>query len=145
MDDTVMDLVTAGACWWAIAVMAAPGAFTVNIGDTFVTARWLLGAMAGCGAYHWWDQIGAWPSRRWRGGSTLANSVPSTRCFQFDCAGVTTSRRLTILGTTFRLLCDVDVHVKADCTGLSNSAGSNVQAKQFRLCQIELEILGYAL
>jgi hypothetical protein len=23
--------------------------------------------MAGCGAYHWWDQIGAWPSRRWRG------------------------------------------------------------------------------
>jgi hypothetical protein len=49
-----------------------------------------------------------------------------------------------MLGTTFRLLCDVDVYVKQDCIGWSSSAsaGSNVQAKQFRLCQLELEILG---
>ena len=37
---------------WAMATVAGPGAFIVNTGDTFITARWLLGAMAGGGADH---------------------------------------------------------------------------------------------
>jgi len=77
---------------WAMATAAGPGAFIVNTGDTFITARWLLGAMAGGCADHRRGQIRAWRPGR-------CPPAAGSRARRTSCCSSTCERHLRSCAT----------------------------------------------